>query len=221
MQKPGETIARISELRSADRHRLVYRPALIEADGFSGFCMVRNLSANGMKAQAYVQFAVGKKVLVELSQLNRVGGEVIWSDGSNMGVNFNHAVDVAAVLAGTEGVRGNSSRGRPLRLSISCTAKILTGRSTFPVGVSYVSHCGLKVALTGVNAGEEIGISLPFHEPKKAIVRWTQDGSAGLNFVVPMKYNELAEWGVRVQEDFHRRGHCEIENSPQARATRY
>lgn len=191
---------RSTDLRNDERQRLVYRPALIEADGFSGFCMVRNLSKNGMKADAYAAIAVGQRVVVELSQALRVDGEIIWSDGSNVGVKFDQEVDVVAALSGTESIPGNTGRGRPPRLSINCTASIVTALGEFSTQVSDVSQRGLKLTVSGVRNGDELAIRLPHHSLKKAIVRWTQDGTAGLNFIAPMKYNELAEWAMRVQE---------------------
>lgn len=201
MMKFGEeTTAEVSDLRSDERQRSVYRPALIETDGFSGFCMVRNLSSWGMKADAYAELDAGQRVVVELSHIQRVEGEIVWCDGSNVGVKFDHQIDVAAVLTGTEGLPSNYAASRPPRLSIGCTAQIFTERGEIPAWVSDVSQRGLKVTISGLVNGEEVDVHLPHHSVKKAIVRWTQDGSAGLNFVAPMKYSELAEWAIRVQE---------------------
>ena len=201
MSYDDERVPVVNDLRSDERQRSVYRPALIETDGYSGFCLVRNLSSWGMKADAYAELDSGQRVVVELSHIQRVEGEIVWSDGSNVGVKFDHQIDVAAVLTGTEGMSGNMSCSRPPRLSIGCTARVFTERGEIPAWVSDVSQRGLKVTITGVANGEELKVELPHHSPKKAIVRWTQDGAAGLNFVAPMKYSELAEWAIRVQEE--------------------
>ncbi|RVQ68959.1 hypothetical protein EKN06_01715 [Croceicoccus ponticola] len=201
MQFAGEDPERLTELRNDERQRTVYRPALIETEGFAGFCMVRNLSKQGMKADAYAEFAIGQRVVVELSQVTRVDGEIIWSDGSDVGVRFDNEVDVVAALTGSEGIPGNTARGRPPRLSINCAASIVTAQGEFSTQVSDVSQRGLKLTVSGVRGGDELTIRLPHHSVKKAIVRWTQDGTAGLNFVAPMKYSELAEWAIRVQND--------------------
>jgi len=197
----GNMLAEIIDLRSDERQQSVYRPALIETDGFSGFCMVRNLSSRGMKADAYAKLDAGLRVVVELSHIQRVDGEIVWSDGSNIGVKFDHAIDVAAVLTGTEGLADNRSATRPPRLSIDCTALLLTKHGEISARVSDVSQRGMKVSISGVTNGEEVDVRLPHHSMKRAIVRWTQDGTAGLNFVNPMKYSELAEWAIRVQEE--------------------
>ena len=205
---------RLIELRHDERQRTVYRPALIETEGFAGFCMVRNLSKQGMKADAYAELATGQRVVVELSQALRVDGEIIWSDGSNVGVRFDHEIDVIAVLSGTEGIPGHTSRGRPPRLSINCAASVVTTQGEFSTQVSDVSQRGLKLTVSGVRSGDELAIRLPHHSVKKAVVRWTQDGTAGLNFVAPMKYSELAEWAIRIQEERHGRQFDLLEAEP-------
>ncbi|WP_172799936.1 PilZ domain-containing protein [Croceicoccus bisphenolivorans] len=189
------------DLRSDERQQSVYRPALIETDGFSGFCMVRNLSSRGMKADAYAELDTGQRVVVELSHIQRVDGQIIWSDGSNVGIRFDRKIDVPSVLLGTEGLPDSIANSRPPRLTIGCTASVSTERGEIPAWVSDVSQRGLKVVISGVAKGEEVHVLLPHHHVKKAIVRWTQEGAAGLNFVAPMKYCELAEWAIRVQEE--------------------
>lgn len=196
-----EELAGNEELRNEERQQSVYRPALIETGGFSGFCMIRNISSWGMKADAYAQLDVGLRVFVELSHIQRVEGEIIWSDGANVGVKFDRPISVAAVLTGTEGMLNNPCCSRPPRLSIGCNARILTEGGEISAWVSDVSQRGLKVSISGVKNGEEVEVHLPYNSAKKAIVRWTQDGVAGLNFVAPMKYSELAEWAIRIQEE--------------------
>lgn len=203
------------EFRSDERQQAVYRPALIETDSFSGFCMLRNLSSRGMKADAYARLEAGQRVVVELSHIQRVEGVIVWSDGSNVGVKFDHEIDVVAVLTGAEG-GDQLSRSRPPRLSIGCIARFVTEGRDLLGSVSDISQRGLKVNVTRVKVGDEMDVYLPHHPVKKAIVRWTDDGAAGLNFVAPMKYNELAEWAILVQEERSngRAGHsqtfCEI-----------
>ncbi len=189
----------VSEQRHDQRQRTVYRPALIETEGFTGFCMIRNLSKQGMKADAYAELAIGQRVVVELSQVLRVDGEIIWSDGSNVGVKFDEEINIVSVLTGSETIPGNTGGGRPPRLSINCAASIVTAQGEFSTQVTDVSQRGLKLTAAGVRSGDELAIRLPYHSVKKAIVRWTQDGTVGLNFIIPMKYTELAGWAIRVQ----------------------
>ena len=188
------------DMRSDERQHLVYRPALIESEGFAGFCMVRNLSSRGMKADAYTLFDLGQAVVVELSQILRVNGTIVWSDGSNVGVKFDRPIDVASVLLGRDGSSETAIRGRAPRLSLQCNATIVTERGEMSAWVNDISQQGLKVSISGVRTGEELDVHLPFHPLKRAVVRWTQNETAGLNFVAPMKYNELAGWAIQLQE---------------------
>ena len=58
---------------------------------------VRNLSPGGMLAEAKVQVAQGAAVEVDLRNVGRVAGRIIWAGEGKFGIAFDRSVDPQAV----------------------------------------------------------------------------------------------------------------------------
>lgn len=186
------------ERRSESRSKSVYRPALIETNGFSGFCMIRDLSTNGMMAEVYAAFQVGQPIEVELKQGAKASGTIIWSNDNRIGVEFDEEIDIDSILLGKdEGEVETATRAPRLHLQIEAT--LISGGKEIPAKVLDVSQRGVKVAASGVTVGNEVAIKLPNLPARKTIVKWTQYGVSGLSFVTPIAYKDLAEWVLEVQ----------------------
>lgn len=68
-----------------------------------------------------------------------------------------------------------------------------------PVTVLDISQQGIKAAASFVMPGDEAVVRLEGLEPHKAEVRRTQAGMAGLKFIRPIGFEELAKWIVQRQ----------------------
>ena len=187
------------ERRSEPRGATVFRPILIETEDFAGFCLVRNLSAHGMRAKVYTSFATDQSLVVQFSSNRIVEGRVIWCDGEHMGVGFETNINVAEVLADISRREQGGRLNRPLRLPISATAEMIIDGRSFAAEVQDISQRGLKLSTSTVRSGEELTVRLKGLESRKAVVRWTQTGMAGLNFVRPLLFDELARWVIQQQ----------------------
>jgi hypothetical protein len=62
-----------------------------------------------------------------------------------------------------------------------------------------ISQKGAKIRASFVRSGDEVTLCLAGLEPRKALVRWTRLGAAGLNFVRPFGFDELGEWVIAQQ----------------------
>ena len=190
--------------RSEDRAATMFRPILIEIGAFSGFCLVRNLSANGLKGRVYAQFAGGQRVTVRFSCDVTIAGAVIWASDGQIGVQFDEPIDVAGVLSdlARPALRGQVNRAP--RLPIDCDGELTIADRTLAIDVQDISQRGIKARTSYVRAGDEVTVRLEGLEPRKAVVRWTQPGTAGLAFLRPFGFEELAAWvanrhcGIRV-----------------------
>jgi hypothetical protein len=49
--------------------------------------------------------------------------------------------------------------------------------------------------------GEKLSVEIEGMPRKKAIVRWTGEGETGLEFLIPLTYDELQSWTVGRQAD--------------------
>lgn len=187
------------ERRSETRGATVFRPVLIETEDFAGFCLVRNLSPHGMRAKVYTSFAADQPLVVRFASNTIVQGRLIWCDGEHIGVGFEQGIDVTEVLETLSRKELDGRLNRPLRLPISATAELIIEGRSLRAEVQDISQRGIKVLTSYVRPEEEVVIRLEGLEQRKAIVRWTQTGMAGLNFIRPLSFDELARWVVQRQ----------------------
>src|SRR5205085_9377972 len=74
------------ERRSAERTATLFRPVLIEADGFAGFCLVRNLSLLGLMGDVYTNFADGQRITIHFGHSEVATGVLKWCKDGRIGV---------------------------------------------------------------------------------------------------------------------------------------
>ncbi|MGX7895919.1 PilZ domain-containing protein [Tsuneonella sp. HG222] len=188
----------IGQRRAEARSATVLRPVLVQVGSFSGFCLVRNLSPNGMMGDIYANFRVGLTMRVQFAASN-VCGTIVWCRDGRAGVRFIEPIDLETTLKAL-GLRTVAGRpGRAPRLKIRCAAEINNGKSLLSVSVRDISQRGLNVDGASVKNGEEVLVRLPGLQVRKAIVRWAISGSMGLNFLRPISIEELATWTVQQQ----------------------
>jgi hypothetical protein len=198
----SDEIARLgaSERRSEERGATVFRPVLIETDGFVGFCLVRNLSPSGMRAKVYTSFCPNEQMALRFSSDLAVAGRLVWSDADHIGVKFDRPIDVTHVLSALGRREVDGRVNRALRLPLNAPGELVIDDRSVAVELQDISHKGVKVASAILfRPGEELLVRLEDMTPRKAIVRWSQAGSMGLNFVRPISFDDLARWVVQQQ----------------------
>ncbi len=187
------------ERRSEERGATVFRPVLIETEDFAGFCLVRNLSPRGLRGKVYTTFAPPQPITVQFTCAELVRGTLVWCKDGHVGVSFAQPIDVPRVLADLSQNEIDGRISRSLRLPIQCTGEFVIEGRTHRADVQDISQRGLKVLSSYVRPGEELTVVLEGLEKRKAIVRWSQAGMAGLNFLRPLSFCELAQWVVERQ----------------------
>ena len=182
---------RVQERRFEMRGPAVLAPVLLESAEFSGFCLIRNLTAEGMKAQAYGWFSREQPISIHFTSHHRIEGRLVWFGSGEVGVNFDERIDVATVLAG---LGGGASGGpqRPVRLPVQRLAEVSVGSHFGIAEVGDISQRGLKI-LTPLNGvGQQVAVQVEELDERMATVRWTRAGSTGLAFTKPLSLRELA-----------------------------
>ncbi len=193
-----------SDRRRDNRTTAVYRPVLLETEGFQGFCLLRNLSTSGLMGIAYAQFAEGEAVSVQFMPGHVVSGTIVWSREGRIGVEFDEEIDLVASLKNMGSTFIENGLNRGPRLQIDCEGEAILGNARWKIRVQDISQKGIKTVLPSVRPGDELVIALPGLEPRKAIVRWSQNNIAGLNFVRPIAFEELARWVIDLQAGLDR-----------------
>lgn len=187
------------ERRSSSRVATVFRPVLIETGQLASFCLVRNLSPLGLMAKVYNHLPHGATISVRFNANLTVEGVVVWSSKGHAGVRFNQPIDVDNVLSDLNRTLPDGKVNRALRLQIKCQAELAIGDRTLAIELHDISQRGIKACASYVRPGDEVQVRLPGLEPRKAVVRWTQPKLAGLNFLRPFAFEELAQWVVKQQ----------------------
>ena len=186
--------------RTENRAATVFRPVLVDTNHFGGFCLMRNLSSTGMMGKVYTAFAVGTAVMIQFDDALAVTGVTVWSKDGLIGVRFDEEIDVAEVLSLS---RRRANGGKPLRaprLSIRERAEVVVENRSLQVEVLDISQRGAKVAASILDTEDEVVLVLKGMEPRKAMVRWTQSGIAGLKFHTVLEFEQLADWVIGRQQ---------------------
>jgi hypothetical protein len=91
-----EEVAALS--RGADRDSLLMQARLILPGRAEPVVVrVRNLSPGGMLAEGKVRVEQGAAVEIELNNVGRVSGRVVWAGEGKFGIAFDHQIDPQAV----------------------------------------------------------------------------------------------------------------------------
>lgn len=181
--------------RAFARSRSIYRPAIIETARYSGFCMVRDLSPEGVMTETFADVGEGDMVRLGFTEQAMFSGKVVWSAGGRLGIQFDRPIDVSAILVGSTSEEPN----RAPRLPINCPVDVNDSFTTIREQGSNVSARGLKIRSSAFKVGQKLSVAVTGMPSKKAVVRWTGDGETGLEFLKPLTYDELQSWTVQHQ----------------------
>lgn len=193
----------VAEKRGEGRTATIFRPVLITDDDFAGFCLVRNLSPSGLMGDVYTSFSVGAAVSIQFTPRLDFGGQVRWCDSGRIGVYFDAEICVSDVLAKMAAPTIDGMLNRAPRVDMTIDGQLIVKDSALPMTLRDVSQKGAKVRASYLATGDEVGVCLPGMPRRKAIVRWTQGDLAGLVFLTPISFAQLAEWVISIKMPAH------------------
>jgi hypothetical protein len=182
------------ERRRSVRQLTLMRIGLIHARAGNEFCLVKNLSAEGLMARVYGSFRPEEEIRVELTTGHILAGTVVWASGVDIGVRFQASIDVGDVLSTQCGLEMRR-RSRLPRLELRCPAVARFGSRFSAVTIANISQRGVKiVAARPVPATCEIVLGLPDLPAIHGTVRWSQGDEAGIFFNESLPFTVLARW---------------------------
>ena len=183
------------EFRFDTRGTAVFFPILIETEEFTGYCLVSDLSPDGMKAKIQADFSRQQPVCVHFTSHEAIDGTLVWAETGEVGIQFEQRIDVPKVLASLKEMNRGSGRNRPVRLPVSCLAEISVGERFQFVEVRDVSQRGAKVFSNLAKPGQTVAVQLDELDTRSATVQWSRAGWAGLTCSKPLSFQELAWFG--------------------------
>jgi hypothetical protein len=181
------------ERRRQERQLTILRVGVLVIDGERELCLIRNISAGGLKAHVYRTLHPDQRLTVELKSGQQIGGRVVWTDGGNAGIAFDAAVDVAGLLSNPP--RADGWRPRLPRVEIDRMGTLRAGADICWVQARDVSQGGVKLEIDrAIEPGAEVVITLEGLRPLAGTVRWRSDGMCGIGFNELLPFDELIAW---------------------------
>jgi hypothetical protein len=158
-------------------------------------CRIRNISMSGMMLETHHTLGFGSWVTVELRSGDRLQGSVVWSSEGRAGVEFAQPIDVDHILAQAKAGLGPFCGPAPRapRFDVECAARISCFGRHIDVTLENVSQSGARIALPKPPREDtEIILSVPGLPSRRCTTRWATEDKAGLIFLEPISYNDLA-----------------------------
>lgn len=180
--------------RQGPRLLTLLRVGTIIIDGRRELCLIRNISAMGLMIHVYSHVARGDRVEVEMKTGQQISGHVKWIDGSNVGLEFDTAIDVMAMLA-SHLVSSTDLKPRMPRVEVRAPATLRMGGHSYRVATRDISQGGAKVALSTVLLPDaEIVLSMEGFHSLHGVARWCDGEHAGITFNAVVPWPQLVRW---------------------------
>ncbi|MBS0253631.1 MAG: PilZ domain-containing protein [Proteobacteria bacterium] len=189
MIRPGATQApqpQGAELRRAERYTVLLRTAKIIEGGREFLCVLRDVSATGVKLKIFHRLPPGKLVL-ELNDGQRFMIEPMWCDGEHAGCRFDEPVDVRRFLE----TSGDPYNRRKVRLNLQKQARLVVRGQQFEVRLSNLS---------GHGAGIESDVPLMQYEPVRMEVAGMPVLYGKVCWAEPPRYGIVFDFGFRLEQ---------------------
>ena len=192
--KPAADVP-VQERRRSIRHTTVMQVAKIRlGSGREELCLLRDISPEGMKAELYVSAAAGTHIEIELRTGHILGGCIAWAEDKQIGVAFDEAVPMSAMLAHCS-FDNRMGTLRPPRINVEMRGLLKFGIEERGVRIGNISQAGVQVdSALPLQTGAPCSVGMPGLPLRSAVIRWWRDGQAGLQLNEPLDYPEFAEW---------------------------
>jgi hypothetical protein len=186
-----------AERRKEARHKLILRVGVLEQDGRSALCLVKNISPSGVQIKCYAPPVVDAKASIRVADEAPIPGRLLWVDGDIAGMGFDEELEPADLLRVEQKLRPNRRRTTP-RVNIEATAYLRTGGHIYRAAVCDISSMGARIKTTSpLKAGDRAIITLSGLPSLESYVRWSDGDEAGLVFGTPIPMQIIAEWVQR------------------------
>jgi hypothetical protein len=184
----------VSERRSRPRHTMVLRVGLLETQGRSAFCLLRNISSRGVQVKIYAPLSEGAEVRLRVGDEDSLEGQIAWVRDGVAGIQFRNTLAPGTLLRVRQKIAASRRRSSP-RVSIAVCATLATGGHTCAVQLCDISTTGARIrGRKPLEAGGSASLMLPQLSKIRAHVRWAAGLDAGLVFEAPIPLHRLTEW---------------------------
>jgi len=183
------------DLRTAPRFSLLIRSAKLVYAAGEYICIVRDVSASGVRLRLFHRLPAEPRVMLELATGERFAIERVWERDDHAGFRFADPIDVHRFI-----VEAGPYPKRPLRLRVELPAKVTADGDPFHATVRDLSREGAGIDTDELLAiGQRVKIEARGLPTLTAIVCWRSIPSYGLAFQQSFTFEELARLGAQLQ----------------------
>ena len=183
-----------ADRRAHGRPTMVLRVGLLEYGGKSSFCLLRNVSPEGVQVKLYMTMIEGTEVNLRVGDETVLPGRVVWVRNGLAGVMFKDSLDPNTLLRVRQMTAPQRRRASP-RAQASGSAVLRTGGQEYSARLCDISTFGAKVVTARpIDAGPQAVLELPKLPALQGFVRWTHGQDTGLVFATPIPIQALSDW---------------------------
>jgi hypothetical protein len=182
------TAPQCPERRNDERYVSLLRVGALMIDGRRELCLIRNISAGGMMIRPYSPIAAGTYLTVELKQGDTVSGVAQWSEKGLVGVTFDAAIDVLALLSAP----GGRPQPRMPRIEVDCTATLRHDGQVLRARVVNISQGGICIqSPVDLEIDGDAVVTLEGLHAAAGVVKWREGDYYGIGFNRVFPVDEL------------------------------
>ena len=183
------------DLRAAPRFTLLIRSAKIVSASGEFLCIVRDVSASGVRLRMFHALPPEPQVTMELASGEQFLIERVWEGGDHAGFRFADPIDVHRFIA-----EASPYPRRPLRLRIEFPAVLTVEGVAHPIMVRDLSRQGARIEIDALLAvGQKIKLEAQGVPTLIGNVCWRSSPSYGVVFQQLFTFEELALLAARLQ----------------------
>ncbi|OCC22902.1 hypothetical protein MB02_14120 [Croceicoccus estronivorus] len=189
----SSVVATAEEIRNDGRRdqrvTLVLRTAKLIADRAEFLCLVRDVSATGVKLQLFHALPPAKSLFLEMDDGEKYQIEHIWTNGDFAGFRFPLKINLHRMIANPE----RKFPRRQLRLRVPLQGFMRFNSSEAPIEFENISQQGARIKCDRLLAIEQrVTLDVEKFPPIVAKIRWRERPFYGLVFEQTFRYEELA-----------------------------
>lgn len=196
-QASGSTDAARSydDLRAAPRFTLLIRSAKLIAGNCEYLCIIRDVSASGVRLRVFHAMPPRPQMTLELSSGERFLVERVWERDDHAGFRFSDPIDVHRFIA-----EASPYPKRALRLRMEFPAILTADRISLPAQVHDLSRQGARIETNQPLAiGQRVKLQAKGLPGIIGNVCWRSTPAYGLVFQTTFTFEELAKIAVLFQ----------------------
>lgn len=183
-----------ADRRSGKRHTLVLRVAVVDDGKRSSFCLLKNISPDGVQVKSYAPLQIGAMVSLFVSEEKPATGQVVWYRDRLAGIKFEQPLSPDALLRVEQKVCEGRRRALP-RLHTEAAGKLSFLGRTYRGTLRDISASGAKLEIrAALPASGAALLELPDLPPIDVFIRWSDEQEVGLSFASPMPIQVIADW---------------------------